>query len=360
MNNHENLLINLYYKQHNYDGVNELYRKAKMIDKTIKKDFVSSWLKKQSTHQQTTIKSIKKVSYLPIYSESYYDFQIDLTFLPKYKSQNKNNYVLFTAINVNSRYAYGYYGKNKEESTIIEMLENFKHNAIEIDNITCDYGKEFVNKNIKKWFEENNIHVTYVNDDNHNKLGIINRFHRTLKDKLNKYFIANDNTNWIDIIDEIIKNYNNTRNRGIYNFTPKQASKELIQTFIIGEKKKETGNIKVETKDDDEIYKINDNVLLLNNNNCFSKMKIKYSDVIYKIIKMNKNSVDLESNDDIIRNVKKSNIKKVDEVQNYKPNINKKLVEKEHKVERINKKMDILPENIITEKGVRKPIARFT
>ena len=89
-------------------------------------------------------------------------------------------------------------------------------------------------------------------------------------------------------------------------------------------------------------------------------MKIKYSDVIYKIIKINKNSVDLESNDDIIRNVKKSNIKKVDEVQNYKPNINKKLVEKEHKVERINKKMDVLPENIITEKRVRKPITRYT
>ena len=107
------------------------------------------------------------------------------------------------------------------------MLEKFKDNAVEIDSITCDYGKEFVNKNIKKWFEENNIKVFYVNDENHNKLGIINRFHRTLKDKLNKYFIANDDTNWIDIIDNIIKNYNNTRNKGIYNFTPKQASKEL-------------------------------------------------------------------------------------------------------------------------------------
>ena len=48
MNNQENLLTDLYYKQHNYDGISELYRKAKLIDKTIKKDFVSSWLKKQS------------------------------------------------------------------------------------------------------------------------------------------------------------------------------------------------------------------------------------------------------------------------------------------------------------------------
>ena len=359
MNDHESLLNELYYKQHNYDGVSELYRKAKNIDKTIKKNFVSEWLKKQSTHQQTTIKHVGKELYLPIYSESYYDFQMDLTFFPKYKSQNRNYYVLFTAINVNSRYAYAYYSKNKEESAIVEMLEKFKHNAIEIDNITCDYGTEFTNKNVKKWFEEHDINIFYVNDENHNKLGIINRFHRTLKDKLNKYFIANDTTNWVDIIDDVIKNYNNTRNRGIYNFTPKQASKELIQSLIIDEKKNETGTIKKETKTENDNYQINDTVLLLNKGNLFDKMKIKYSDTVYKIIKINNNSVDLETNDKIIRNVKKSNIKKVDEIQNFKPNVEKRNAEKEHKVERITKKIDALPENIINEKRVRKPNTKY-
>jgi len=355
--NFDKLLNDLYYKYKNYDGINELYKKAKALNKDIKKEDVSKWLKAQSTHQQTTIKEIKKVNYLPIYSESHYSFQIDLTFFPKYKSQNKDYYVLFTAINVNSRYAYAYYAKNKEASTIIDMLNKFKDNALEIDDITCDYGKEFIDKNVKKWFEDNDIKVFYVKDDNHTKLSIINRFHRTLKDKLLKHFIANDTTKWIDVIDEIIKNYNNTSNQGIENLTPREASKPFIQTYLINKKKEMTGEIKKTEVDD---FKINDNVLLLNNNNLFSKMKIKYSDVIYKIIKINKNSVDLESNDDIIRNVKKSNIKKFDEVQNYKPNINKKLVEKEHKVERINKKMDILPENIIIEKRVRKPITRFT
>ena len=69
-----------------------------------------------------------------------------------------------------------------------------------------------------------------------------------------------------------------------------------------------TGEIK--KYEDNDIYKIGDNVLLLNNNNLFSKMKIKYSDVIYKIIKINNNSVDLESSDNIIRNVKNLILKK--------------------------------------------------
>lgn len=38
-------------------------------------------------------------NYLPIYSDAEYAFQIDLTFFPRYKKQNKNYEVLFTAIN---------------------------------------------------------------------------------------------------------------------------------------------------------------------------------------------------------------------------------------------------------------------
>ena len=84
------------------------------------------------------------------------------------------------------------------------MLNEFLKNALIIEDVSCDYGTEFINKNVKKWFEENNIKTFYIKDDS-NKLGIINRFHKTLKEKLNKYFIANDSYNWIDIIDQVKK-----------------------------------------------------------------------------------------------------------------------------------------------------------
>ena len=63
----------------------------------------------------------------------------------------------------------------------------------------------------------------------------INRFHRTLKEKLLKYFTANDNTRWIDVIDKIIKNYNNTVNSST-GYTPTEASKSFIQTQLISKK----------------------------------------------------------------------------------------------------------------------------
>ena len=54
------------------------------------------------------------------------------------------------------------------------------------------------------------------------------------------YFIANDTTRCIYIIDEIIKNYNNSENSGIFNFVPKAASKPMIQYCIMNHKIEES------------------------------------------------------------------------------------------------------------------------
>ena len=85
--NHEKFLHKLYYEDLNLIGVNPLYELAKKHNKTIKKEFVSNWLKSQSTQQQTT-KMVKKKEYKPIYSEDYYAYQKDLTFFNKYKKSN--------------------------------------------------------------------------------------------------------------------------------------------------------------------------------------------------------------------------------------------------------------------------------
>ena len=154
--NHEKLLNKLYYEDLNFIGVNPLYELAQKQDKTITKEFVSNWLKSQSTQQQTTTK-IKKKEFQPIYSDDFYSYQIDLTFLNKYKNSNDGIYVLFTVININSRYAYAYYGKNKETSTILNFLEKFKKDSKQILKITLDSGSEFKNKKCMQWFQDNNI-----------------------------------------------------------------------------------------------------------------------------------------------------------------------------------------------------------
>ena len=173
------ILDDLYYKQHNYDTVDNLYKKAKLKDNNVKRDDVKNWLKKQQVQQITAVPTGKK-SFLPIYSETPYSFQLDLTFFPRYKKQNNDNYILFTAINVNTRFAYAYYGKDKEMETVLEWIKQMEKETV-INTITCDEGSEFTNYEFQKFCLEKNIVLFFVKEDSH-KLGIMNRFHRTLKD----------------------------------------------------------------------------------------------------------------------------------------------------------------------------------
>ena len=218
--NDTELLNKLYYVDHNYDSIQNLYLKSKKINPKIKKEFVKDWLSKQQTSQMTDVPVIKN-EYLPIYSETPYSFQIDLTFFPRYKKENKGNYVLFTAININSRFAYAYYSDNKNMNTIINFIKNIENKTI-INTITSDKGTEFNNSEFKKFCSDNDIILYLVKDESHKKLSIINRFHRTLKDKLVKYFIGNNTLDWINVIDKIILNYNDTINRGI-GYAPNQV-----------------------------------------------------------------------------------------------------------------------------------------
>ena len=359
MGNFDNLLNDIYYINKNFDGIDTLYKKSKLLNKDIRKDDVKAWLNKQMVTQLTTAEKIgEKKEFLPIYSETPYAFQIDLSFLPKYKRKNSGYYILFTAINVNTRYAYAYYAKNKETDSIIEMLEEFLKNAIDINIISCDYGSEFISKVAKDWFEKNNIKVYYTLDEGHSKLAIVNRFHRTLKDKLNKFFITTGSVRWIDSIDEIIKNYNNTVNIGI-GFTPKEASKSLIETFLINRAKEKTDLINSKNiKENDNII-IGKQCRIINQLKIFDRMKIKFSNDVYTITKVNKNTVDLENDKNIISNVKKTSIKIVDIVENNIISNERKEVEKAYKVENELKKEGIKEENIVREQRIRKPPERL-
>ena len=67
--------------------------------------------------------------------------------------------------------------------------------------------------NIRAYLEEPGIH---------SKLGIINRFHRTLWDGLKIYFNRFQTRKWIDVIGKLIEIYNNHPNR-----TTKKSPKEM-------------------------------------------------------------------------------------------------------------------------------------
>jgi len=325
-----NLLDNLYYKQQNYDGVDGLYKKAKLIEKSITRASIKDWLDKQNTKQITTKKTDKKM-FLPIYSETPYSFQIDLTFFPRYKKQNKNFYVLFTAINVNTRYAYAYYGKDKEMDTILDMLDKMRKETI-INNITCDAGSEFKNFKFKGYCNEHNIEINFVKDDSH-KLGIVNRFHRTLKEKITSHFIATDSLNWVDVIDKLIYNYNHTINTGI-GIEPYKVDSYLEHEMILFKREMTELINKMKSYS----FKVGDKVRILNKKVLFEdKMLPNYSTVVYTVLKVFPNACLLKHNETVLR-VKNDQLIINNIIDNQKELIEIPKLLKESKAERKFKK----------------------
>jgi len=130
-----------------------------------------------------------------------------------------------------------------------------------------------------------NIILDLFKSDSH-KLGINNRWHRTIKEKLVKYFDSFDTVRWIDIIDKIVYNYNHTKNRGI-GYKPIEVN-DFIENMIRQKKKLEGENI----RENETEFKVGQYVRELNDKNIFDdKMKSKYSNEIYEITKVNNNSL---------------------------------------------------------------------
>ena len=267
-------------------------------------------------------KKVGKKKYLPIFSETNYAFQIDLTFFPKYKKQNKNYYILFTAINVNTRYAYAFYCKDKEATTILNLFKELNEKTV-VNTITCDEGSEFNNKIFKDYCNENDIIIYFVIDDHH-KMGINDRFHRTIKEKLTKYFSSSDKVNWVDVIDKIIYNYNHTVNRGV-GIEPYKINNELEHEIILWKK-----SMTEILNEKENIFNVGDKVRILNKKVMFEdKMLSKYSSILFTVIKVLRNSCILNNNIE----VKNSQLLKVNNVQNNKELVEIPKIIKENKIQ---------------------------
>ena len=53
--------------------------------------------------------------------------------------------------------------------------------------INCDNGSEFINTDFKNILTNRGVHIKYVQVGSHHALGTIDRFIRTLREKVNKY-----------------------------------------------------------------------------------------------------------------------------------------------------------------------------
>src|SRR6476469_6622343 len=138
---------------------------------------------------------------------------------------------MLNVIDVFSKFAWSVPLKDKRGDTVTEAFKLVVKNSDRMPKfLWVDQGKEFYNRNIDEWLKKNKI--TRYSTFGEHKSAVVERFNRTIKEKMWMRFTAENTRNWINMIDDLIAKYNNTKHSAI-KMTPAEASKKENEPYII-------------------------------------------------------------------------------------------------------------------------------
>ena len=270
-------LKKLFYKE--IAGASKAYFIKTVQDKfpTLTKKEIETWLKAQEVTQVN--KKVDKGLNLKITAKPH-TFQIDIMY---YKlGQSLKSFLLLVDIMSRKAFCYPISG-NPNMTKIINIYETFLKEVGHVEAIAGDdefNAKAFTNLN-----KELNIRLdTSVAADNHftygNKLGIIDRLTRTLKESIQKYRDTVDNRGTLQsMINKVVTMYNDSPHRGLKGKTPNES------WVNINEQKDRN---REETIYNDRIFNrldtaIGDAVRVLETKGQFDKGSAKFSKDIYEV-----------------------------------------------------------------------------
>ena len=167
--------------------------------------------------------------------------------------------------------------KDKKGISIANAFQKIlKESDRQPNKISVDKGSEFYNNSFKKWLKDNDIEMYSIH--NEGKSVVVERFIRTLKNKIYKYMTAISQNVYIDKLDDIVNEYNNTYHRTI---KMKPVDVKDNNRYIDFEK---------EVNDKDPKFKVGDYVRISKYTNIFANRYMpNWSEVF--IISKTKNTV---------------------------------------------------------------------
>ena len=258
------------------DNLEEVYTKVKSAPNYSAK--IAEFLRKNNVH--STHRRVVKKTFPRRHIIVHFPFQIFMADLieylqPDYKHANRNYGYILVTIDVFSKMVYVRPVKKKDKFSVSQALQSILINLDHYPNtLITDEGLEFYNSNVKELLDKYGIHHYSIKTKM--KASVVERFNRTLRQKLEKYFVKNNTKCWVDVLQQFVDNYNNTPHRSIGMAPSKVTDENADQVF-----KELFPDIELESK---PRLSVGDTVRILKEKTIFEKgYKQTWSDELYKV-----------------------------------------------------------------------------
>ena len=154
-------------------------------------------------------------------------WQMDLVDMQKLSRWNKGNKYLLTVIDVLSKYAWAVPIKSKRSQDMIRGFESIYQQESPPPplRVQTDQGKEFYNRGVQAWFKKQRSHHFSTYGDS--KASVVERWHRTLKQRMYRYFTAHNTLRYVDVLQPLIHTYNHAYHRSI-GMAPHQVTPNTV------------------------------------------------------------------------------------------------------------------------------------
>ena len=166
-----------------------LYREAKKCYPSLTFSEVKTWLQSKDTytlHKPVRYNfPINRVIVTGIDDQ----WQADLVDVSSLARFTKGYKFLLTCFDVFSKVAWVIPLKNKMGESLVNSFQSILDLGQSPEKLQTDKGTEFLNRNFQSLLKENSIHFLTTNSEL--KVSVVERFNRTLKTRMWKYFTAN-------------------------------------------------------------------------------------------------------------------------------------------------------------------------
>ena len=141
-------------------------------------------------------------------------WQMDLADMFQIQRQNNGYRYILTCIDILSRYAWAIPLRTKQGVEVAQAIKDiFETSQRMPKRIQTDQGKEFYNTSVKRLLNEHDIELFSVMSPK--KCALVERWNRTLKSKIWKYFTSRNTYKWLEVLPKIVNAYNRSKHRTI-------------------------------------------------------------------------------------------------------------------------------------------------